>query len=222
MGKMRKVGVTAFTYMSVYLSRLGELTGQQWLIYHPLVRYYFDLVAKRNSLKLVEAVSLVFPSVRRIADVGCGSGRYAAEFQKQGMDVSACEYGASLRRRAKRNGVTKLYRFNLAESAVPMPGAPFDLAICLEVAEHIDERFADKLVDYLVSTAPCIWFTAAPPGQGGTGHVNEQLPKYWIAKFESRGAKYDCNRSRLGKEVMRAAKADHYLADNLMIFARSA
>ncbi|MGY3361268.1 hypothetical protein ACVWZK_007931 [Bradyrhizobium sp. GM0.4] len=66
----------------------------------------------------------------------------------------------------------------------------FDLALSLEVAEHLDERFADSMVNTLVSHADVVVFGAAIPMQGGTHHVNEQWPNYWISKFLDH--KYQC------------------------------
>jgi hypothetical protein len=53
----------------------------------------------------------------------------------------------------------------------------------MEVAEHLSEKYADRFVKLLASLSDIIVFTAATPGQGGNGHVNEQPPSYWIAKF---------------------------------------
>ncbi|MCA1550695.1 hypothetical protein I6F36_28085 [Bradyrhizobium sp. BRP19] len=66
----------------------------------------------------------------------------------------------------------------------------FDLALSLEVAEHLDQRFADTIVQTLVSHADVVVFGAAIPMQGGTHHVNEQWPSYWISKFVGQG--YEC------------------------------
>ena len=63
----------------------------------------------------------------------------------------------------------------------------FDLAACLEVAEHIRKEHAQSLVDLLVSASDVILFSAAIPGQGGNGHVNEQYPSYWSSRFATRG-----------------------------------
>lgn len=63
----------------------------------------------------------------------------------------------------------------------------YDLAISLEVAEHIAESSADIFVDNITDCADNILFSAAIPGQGGTNHVNEQWQSYWIKKFEERG-----------------------------------
>ena len=62
----------------------------------------------------------------------------------------------------------------------------FDLAMSLEVAEHLSPEAADDFVDSLCSASEVILFSAAHPGQNGDGHVNEQPLEYWIRKFEKR------------------------------------
>jgi SAM-dependent methyltransferase len=64
---------------------------------------------------------------------------------------------------------------------------PFDLAMCLEVGEHLPDSSAVGLVDSLASLAPVVLFSAAIPGQGGTGHINEQWPDYWCTLFKRCG-----------------------------------
>ncbi len=63
----------------------------------------------------------------------------------------------------------------------------YDLALCLEVAEHLDPASGAGLVHALTALAPVVLFSAAVPGQGGIGHVNEQWPEYWRRQFEERG-----------------------------------
>ncbi|MDR0519072.1 MAG: class I SAM-dependent methyltransferase [Clostridiales Family XIII bacterium] len=62
-------------------------------------------------------------------------------------------------------------------------GRKFDLAVSLEVAEHIDEEFSDMFIQNICQHADIILFSAAPPRQGGTEHVNEQPLSYWQKKF---------------------------------------
>ena len=62
----------------------------------------------------------------------------------------------------------------------------FDVAISMEVAEHLPEKIADRYVDLLTGLSNIIVFTAAYPGQGGDDHVNEQPALYWISKFQAR------------------------------------
>jgi SAM-dependent methyltransferase len=63
----------------------------------------------------------------------------------------------------------------------------FDLCICLEVAEHIPSKYAEKFIDSLTGLSPVILFSAAIPFQGGEGHKNEQWPDYWASLFEKKG-----------------------------------
>lgn len=48
----------------------------------------------------------------------------------------------------------------------------------LEVAEHIDEKYAQNFIELLTLTSDIILFSAAIPNQGGLEHINEQPPKY--------------------------------------------
>ncbi len=63
----------------------------------------------------------------------------------------------------------------------------FDLVQSFEVAEHIDSAAADAFVDVLSRHARrYVLFSAAPPGQGGENHVNEQPYEYWRRRFARR------------------------------------
>lgn len=74
----------------------------------------------------------------------------------------------------------------------------FDLAMTLEVAEHIDAAQADQFVDNLVGLSDTLLFSAAIGGQGGQHHVNEQPLTYWAEKFAARGfTLFDVLRPRL-------------------------
>jgi hypothetical protein len=66
-------------------------------------------------------------------------------------------------------------------------GRRFDLVQSLEVAEHLPPGAASSFVGTLVAHAPLILFSAAPPGQGGEHHVNEQPMEYWRALFRRHG-----------------------------------
>ena len=59
----------------------------------------------------------------------------------------------------------------------------YDLAVCLEVAEHLPGTRSAGLVQDLDSLAPCVLFSAALPGQGGTDHVNERYLSYRVGLF---------------------------------------
>lgn len=59
----------------------------------------------------------------------------------------------------------------------------YDLALCLEVAEHLTPDAGDELVRQLCRSCRAIAWSAAIPHQGGSGHQNEQWPDYWQERF---------------------------------------
>lgn len=98
----------------------------------------------------------------------------------------------------------------------------FDLAICIEVVEHLKPESSDLIVDSLINLSDVILFSAAIPFQSGDNHKNEQWPGYWQSKFEERGyAFYDCIRPHIwdNKELFWWYKQNIFLIikkDNLI------
>jgi SAM-dependent methyltransferase len=66
----------------------------------------------------------------------------------------------------------------------------FDLAISLEVAEHIPQKYSSSFVNSIVNSSDVVLFSAAIPGQGGVNHINEQYQSYWYTLFKENG--YEC------------------------------
>jgi len=156
------------------LSKLGERVGSDALIYNPGVFWHFHGMAKANAPPFADELLSFAPDTRSIADVGCGSGAYAAEFNRRGLHVWAGEYAATGRWLAHRQGLTP-HRFDVTDPSTH-PGKTFDLAYSIEVAEHLPDALADRFVGFLVRMSGLLVVTAAVPGQGGHGHINEQPP----------------------------------------------
>jgi SAM-dependent methyltransferase len=121
---------------------------------------------------------------RSVVDVGCGSGAWSRACRDLGVPQVVGVDGAYVPAE-HRDHVTEFIERDIA---APLDlGRSFALALCLEVAEHVPPERAPGLVADLTSLAPVVLFSAAVPGQGGTGHVNEQWSEYWVALFESHG-----------------------------------
>ncbi|MEO1240402.1 MAG: methyltransferase domain-containing protein [Pseudomonadota bacterium] len=96
-------------------------------------------------------------------------------------------------------------------------GRRFDIAVTLEVIEHIDEQYADIFVDNLARHSDLILFSAATPRQGGTNHVNEQWPSYWCAKMSARGYKaHDIIRPLIWEDD----DIEYWYRQNMLLFAK--
>src|SRR5204862_3532668 len=140
------------------------------------------------SLRSARAVvPLVMELVRpaSVLDVGCGLGTWLAAFAEAGVaDFLGMDGDYVDRAKLK----IPAERFRAADlTNPPSPGRTFDLAVCLEVAEHLPEKASPRLVELLATAAPVVLFSAALPGQGGTRHINEQWPAFWQRLFAARG-----------------------------------
>jgi SAM-dependent methyltransferase len=138
-------------------------------------------------------VNLLKP--RSVVDIGCGVGTWTAEFKKQGLEVVVGVDGAYVDKRQLRIPADAFIDRDL-ELPLDLSQA-FDLAISMEVAEHLSPGRAASFVRDLTRLAPAVVFSAAVPLQGGTNHVNEQWATYWNDHFEGQGFRgVDCLRSR--------------------------
>ncbi len=171
-------------------------------------------IALRSAREVVPMlVELVGPS--SVVDLGCARGAWLRVFRENGVDDVIGVDGSYV-------DTDKLMipkdRFHAADlgGGVRLE-RDFDLAMSVEVAEHLPEAAADSFVDSLVALAPVVAFSAAVPGQGGRGHVNEQWQGYWAEKFERCGyLTVDALRRRLwSREVVQS-----YYAQNLLLYVR--
>jgi len=118
---------------------------------------------------------------KSVIDIGCGPGLYLLPFKEAGCKVfgiDACPTGGELLTKKEFERVDLRFPYK--------PKKRYDLAICFEVAEHLPEHYADRLIDTLSDCADLVVFSGAVPGQGGTYHMNEQPHSYWLTKFKER------------------------------------
>jgi hypothetical protein len=200
------------------LTSIGERTGSNWLIYNPLVTMGFARAARRNAPIVVDSILQTMPKPTTVADYGCGLGIYVQEFSSRGITAIGLEYNPRYQAIGKRNGMTILPWDLSSTSTQGRPQKKYDLIICLEVAEHVPPHLANDLVSVLVSSGTSIVFTSAHPGQGGTGHINEQSREYWIEKFTCAGAEYDSSTTQQLAQMFVNKGAFPYLSTNLSVF----
>jgi hypothetical protein len=203
------------------LSRFGARHGIGWLEYNPLVFMYFHEKAAADAPTVIGSFERLWPESRSYYDAGAGTAAYAAEARRHGHCVLASEHSRVGRLAARLQGVPAS-PFELTRSPPAETGdAPFDLAYCFEVAEHVPPALGDRLVAHLADSAPVVVFTAAHPGQGGIGHVNEQPKAYWIERFDAHGMRHrDEQAEELARLWRMAPVQSRWLVDNVMVFER--
>jgi SAM-dependent methyltransferase len=156
------------------------------------------------SAKAVTGLILDAFSVASSLEVGCGYGHWTRALVDAGVsDVFAVDGEWTDRSHL----LFPQHQFRVAELSQPLAlGRRFDLAVCLEVAEHVAAQHADVLVRSLVDASDLLLFGAAIPYQGGAGHINEQWPSWWRAKFDALGYEaFDIVRPRIWSD-----RAIHY------------
>ena len=119
---------------------------------------------------------------RTVADIGCGSGTWLAVALELGAERVFGLEGHWVTREMLDDPRINFFPSNL-ESRFSLPDRT-DMAISLEVAEHLTPGRAETFVEDLCSIAPRILFSAAIPNQGGVNHLNERWQSFWANLFE--------------------------------------
>jgi SAM-dependent methyltransferase len=167
----------------------------------------------------LQSARAVAPLIRRVTgadsvvDVGCGTGAWVLALEEAGVQDTFGVDGAWLDPAgllfdpARFASVDLTARFALERR--------FDVALCLEVAEHLPPDAALPFIRNLTALAPLVVFSAAVPHQGGTGHLNEQWPSYWIGQFAACGYRaVDCFRPELWSDD----RVAFWYAQNMFLF----
>lgn len=151
---------------------------------------------------------------RSVVDVGCGAGAWLAVWYEQGVEDGLGLDGDYVDTTRLHIPADEFRAVDLERP--PSPDRRFDLAMSVEVAEHLAPAAADGFIALLTTLAPVVLFSAAIPGQGGVEHVNEQWPAYWAQRFAAQGFEpYDIVRPRVWGDPAVAS----FYAQNLLIFA---
>jgi len=186
----------------------------------PTYNEAFYLQQREGSKK---SASVILPIVfdifkpKAVVDIGCGVGTWLSIAGKLGATKLVGLEGNWVKDVKKEPGNIQVNLCDL-EREIAAPAQKFDLALCLEVAEHLSERRSESLVGDLCTLSDVVLFGAAIPGQGGTMHINEQWQSYWATKFRRRGyLPYDVVRP----QIWNNADVELWYRQNMLVYAKS-
>lgn len=118
-------------------------------------------------------------------DFGCSTGIYVNEVQKQLPSIPAV--GFEFSKEAVEHAVCQnIIQYDLTQP-LTMDHSPNTLGLCLEVLEHIDDTQWRPVLQNITRNCDRVIFSAAIPGQGGTGHINCRHKIDWIKRFHELG-----------------------------------
>jgi len=183
--------------------------------------YSSDFFAQRRKLALQSAeqiLDILWPIIpaQSVVDVGCASGIWLAEAKRRGAVTIQGIDGPWVPLDQLEIDIQEFYAHDLGES-IPAGFEKYDAAFCIEVAEHLSASVSDSLIEFLTDRADVVLFSAAIPGQGGTGHINEQCQSYWQHKFFKCGfACFDLIRPQVWGEE----SVNIIYKQNMLVYAR--
>ena len=156
-----------------------------------------------------------FPASASAIDIGCGVGTFLSVLHSRGVkDILGLD-GEWV---DKAMLMIDRDQFNMVDLRYPPKlQRKYDLAICLEVAEHLPPDCAHHFIEWLCKTSDVILFSAAIPGQGGENHFNEAWQSYWVEIFAQEGFRaHDFIRPAIWNDV----KIAFWYRQNALVFTR--
>ena len=149
-----------------------------------------------------------------VVDIGCERGAWLYVCKELGVNYTSGVDGPWVGYELEKIGIDEFYQHDL-ETGVLEPIRGHNLAICLEVAEHVSAEGSQNLVETLCGHSRNILFSSAPKGQGGCLHINEQPLKYWDDLF----AKKNYRRTKNFKEDLQGVeRVDPWYINNTCMY----
>lgn len=151
-----------------------------------------------------------------VIDIGCGWGTFLKVFYDHGItDITGID-GKWVK---KEDLLFPQENFVEADLETKIDfNRKYDIAVSLEVAEHLHDSKADMFVQSLTGLSDVIIFSAALVNQGGQNHINEQPVSYWMKKFAAYGfAFHDVFRAYFWNNE----KVDWWYAQNMFLVTKS-
>lgn len=153
-----------------------------------------------------------------LADLGCGCGVYSHLFKLKGARVLAID---GVLPPAEHSFPVEIIQRDLTAPLENTWGG-FDLALCLEVAEHIPEEFTGTFLGNLTAFSDRLVLSAAPPGQDGHHHVNEQPRRYWAQKLAALGFAYNRRASGRVLGILERERPPYmWMANHIGVYERA-
>lgn len=177
--------------------------------------YRSQLDESKRSAEAVLPFLLQHVPIKSVIDVGCGVGAWLKVYHDLGVaevfGIDSENVPIDELLISKEN-----YRVVNLNESIQLP-RKYDLVNCLEVAEHLIPERAGSFIYDLVALGDLIVFSAAIPGQEGTGHLNEQYHSFWAEIFHRYGF--------IGVDVIRPEFWNHpgvcvWYKQNMMIFIK--
>ena len=162
--------------------QLNDLYRQGWYEVDKISYHQIECEEGPFAKRLANWISTELTALT-VLDIGCGPGTYVRALREVGVDAIGIDTDERV---SEQEYLSQQSLFDTKLQA--------QLVLCLEVAEHIDSSLSDAIaasVAGAVEPGGMLIWSAAHPGQGGTGHINCQPKSYWHSKLKEAGLERD-------------------------------
>lgn len=179
-------------------------------------RFYDEIrETSRHAARAIAPMVLdLLGPISSVIDIGCGNAIWLSVWRELGATRTLGLDGEHVDQGMLEIPVEDFIAMDLSQ---PLPSlARHDLAMTLEVVEHLPPERAESIVEELIALAPVVLFSAATPGQLGDGHINLEWQDVWAERFERRGYRtIDPIRAR----IWRDPSISWWYQQNILLFA---
>lgn len=180
-------------------------------------KFYKSIVSGslRSAEIVLKTVFEVLPKINSAVDFGCGTGTWLSVLTKLGVNEIKGFDGSW----AKNELLIPQECFTAVnfDKEIIKVEKKYDLAISLEVAEHIPEQMARTFVKTITNASDIVLFSAAIPYQGGTNHINEQWQNYWRTIFVECGY---VGTDFIRSTILNAQDVEMWYKQNIVLYVR--
>ena len=169
-----------------------------------------------KSAKIILPILFNHYKPNSIIDVGCGIGTWLKAAKELGINKFVGIDGNEIEEDFLL--VSRKYiKIDNLETHKNINNEKYDLAISVEVAEHLHNNCSVHFVKTLTSYSDVVLFSAAIPYQEGEHHINCNPPQFWVDIFKKYG--YDCYDFR--NDLMNMwEKVNPCYSQNILLFAK--
>lgn len=167
----------------------------------------------KSTARFIVPIIMDLVNPNSVVDLGCAIGIWLHYFKLNGASKIMGFDGGNIDKRLSYLDDNEFEQVDFDKGFYH--NDRYDLAISLEVAEHVSPKKAESFIDNLVKLSDVVLFSAAIPYQSGEAHINEQWQSYWASKFKKRGyVVVDCLREKLWNT------SGYIYAQNMFIYVK--
>ncbi|WP_160116672.1 class I SAM-dependent methyltransferase [Pseudovibrio ascidiaceicola] len=150
---------------------------------------FYDNQQDGSLASAKEVLPIVFQhlSPESVIDFGCGTGSWLLAATQLGAKEILGLDGAWVPQSSLRIPTEDFEQVDLEKPESIQTGRHFDLAMSLEVLEHLSSSAAHTILEKMAESADNVLLSVAVPEQGGIHHINEQRQSYWAKLMEEKG-----------------------------------